>query len=508
MPDLIADILQSTPLRDLSAPGSLERPAKSKHIDDILAATPAAQPRPDATADQPTVPESPATLQVQMTQLSKGDRNVVMFPKGTPVPPLLEKTPTHTDAFGNVYAYDPDKIQPTDIDAAVASNRLPQILGDPKAGMGAPDKSLMQGPLMAVVSRTMDGTTVQSTATDQANMQAAVDAAKKITPRGGKVTVEPADNEIANREASNANNPSLGGQRPAAPAGGGSLPGQQPPLPQGNGPGIIPGLPGPGTGGPLGGQPQSDAGNPLPNTGRRVTGSADVQLVPEGVRQAQKLARSVPPGVQVFHAPNDRSTQSARIISPTAQPADWLEPWKLGAHEGKPLATERDAINDRILNQPDASPGVSPYSGEVGESFNQVRQRLIGGAQEQGAAMSPGAKALNITSGRALQIIDAWAKAGKPPDGSVDLAAMTKDAEFSKPGQLFRLDASGLRPITKISGPGQYFAQHGATQWNEKQVAPQTPPPASRRGVIQNAPAVTKPGAAFPPDLSAPGPIQ
>jgi len=135
--------------------------------------------------------------------------------------------------------------------------------------------------------------------------------------------------------------------------------------------------------------------------------------------------------------------------------------------EGQDLARERAAINERIAKRPDESPGVSPHSGEEGESFNQARARLIGGVRQQAAGMGPDDAALNITSGRALQIVDAWGKNGQPADGSVDTGEITAEkGEFSKPGQLFRLGAGGLEPVAEVKGPGQFFGQHGETEWN------------------------------------------
>jgi broad specificity phosphatase PhoE len=219
-------------------------------------------------------------------------------------------------------------------------------------------------------------------------------------------------------------------------------------------------------------QPVTSGSSPV----RRVTGSANVPLTDVGRQQAEDLHRRInAPGhlVKVFTAPNDRSVETGQIVSPGAQAADWLAPWKMGAHEGKPLDTERDAINDRIVNRPDEKPGVSPHSGEQGESFSEARSRLIGGLQRQSAELGPNDRALNVTSGRALQIIDAWAKAGKPGNGSVDTNEIVREREeFSKPGQLFRLGENGLEPVARIKEPGQYFAQHGETVWNRSQQAP------------------------------------
>ncbi len=209
-----------------------------------------------------------------------------------------------------------------------------------------------------------------------------------------------------------------------------------------------------------------------PSTGvRRVTGSADVALVPEGIADAEALKPRVSSAQIVLTADNQRSLETGKIVKPAKAsvfPVKWLNPWALGVHEGQPLESEREAINDRILANPASDPGVSPQTGVFGESFNEVRNRLIAGVQDLQQTMPDTIAALGITSGRALQVIDAWARAGQRPDHLVDTAAMTSDEEFSKPGDLFRLEQNGLKKVDRIKGPGLYFAQHGATEWNNQ----------------------------------------
>lgn len=204
---------------------------------------------------------------------------------------------------------------------------------------------------------------------------------------------------------------------------------------------------------------------------RRVTGSVDIPLTSRGETQARilgfKASRS---GVRVFAAPNIRSRETARRVTAKFSQAEWLRPWHLGEHEGKDLATERQAINDRIIKRPDEAPGKSPHSGEPGESFNTARHRIISGVQRQRDALPFHGTALNISSGRVLHIVHAWAAAGRPDDRSVDHKEITTErGEFSKPGQLFRLEPGGLRAVRNVDKPGQYFAQHGETAWNSKE---------------------------------------
>src|SRR5579872_6879142 len=175
---------------------------------------------------------------------------------------------------------------------------------------------------------------------------------------------------------------------------------------------------------------------------RRVTGSVDMPLTSRGENQARALAlRTKRKGLCVFAAPNKRSMETARRITSRPNEAPWLKPWYLGKHEGKDLAGERDAINERITKHPDESPGVSPTSGKEGESFNAARKRIITGVQRQKQAIGPSDRTLNISSGRVLHIVHAWAANGRPADGSIDEKEITSEhGEFSKPGELFRLE--------------------------------------------------------------------
>jgi broad specificity phosphatase PhoE len=204
---------------------------------------------------------------------------------------------------------------------------------------------------------------------------------------------------------------------------------------------------------------------------RRVTGSVDVPLTDEGRKQAYELRDRIGSDVAVFTAPNSRSRETGQIVNQDAQDAQWLRPWSLGRYEGMTLDAARELTNKLVLETPDQSPGVSRYSGKEGDSFNAVAGRLIAGTVAQRAMMKPGARVLNITSGRALHIIHAAARNGFQ---SVDKEELVGNSEgFSKPGHLFALGSSlGLYRIpdevdSVAAEPGQFFAQHGETDWNE-----------------------------------------
>jgi broad specificity phosphatase PhoE len=201
-------------------------------------------------------------------------------------------------------------------------------------------------------------------------------------------------------------------------------------------------------------------------TVRRVTGSVDVPLTDAGRKQAHELRQRIGTDVAVFTAPNMRSRETGRIINGDAQDAEWLRPWGLGRYEGMTLDSARQTTKRLIVDAPDESPGISRYSGKEGDTFNAVAARLIVGTVVQRAGMRPGARVLNITSGRALHIIHAAARRSFK---GIDKDELTENSDFSKPGDLFWLWHGGLLKLDNphVTGYGQYFAQHGETDWNE-----------------------------------------
>jgi hypothetical protein len=183
---------------------SAQQRAKTEPPTKVKSVSPAT-PNPP-TAALATTPEAPATIALQMQQmgthgepLRPDQRKVVMFPRGQGQPAELPPgvAVTH-DSFGNTYAYRPDLLTPGEIHTAAKNNTLPELLGGPQ-GMGAPDKTALQGNPVAVVARGPDGVEAQSTATDQASLPQTIEATRDVVPPGGTLGVEHPSGVVSER---------------------------------------------------------------------------------------------------------------------------------------------------------------------------------------------------------------------------------------------------------------------------------------------------------------------
>jgi hypothetical protein len=144
------------------------------------------------TAAIPTAPEHPATLNMQMQQLASGIRKVVMFPPNSQTPKRYPPGVAITsDGLGNTYAYNVSLIKKAAIHSAARKNRLPEILGSTRFGMGSPDKSQLPPDAPVVTAHSPEGVEVQSTATSPASLPYTIAATRAVTPPGGRVAIVP-----------------------------------------------------------------------------------------------------------------------------------------------------------------------------------------------------------------------------------------------------------------------------------------------------------------------------
>lgn len=161
-------------------------PVKPNRTDIVTSST----PNPPTSAN-PTVPEKPETLGIQMQQLGRGIRKAVMFPRSSPIPSAFpQNVGVVHDGLGNVFAYRRDLLNKSAIKSASRNNKLTEILGSSLLGYGAPDKQDLGPDSVTVAVHDPNGVEVQSTATDERHFPATMAAAKHLRPRGGRISLQ------------------------------------------------------------------------------------------------------------------------------------------------------------------------------------------------------------------------------------------------------------------------------------------------------------------------------
>jgi len=249
-----------------------------------------------------------------------------------------------------------------------------------------------------------------------------------------------------------------------------SQPGSVQPPVEDQRPAGLRGLPVETGGGPGSAQPEPPPpaqGADTAGSVRRVTGSADIPLSSQGEQQASELASKLSkPFDQVITGTDDRLVDTAKNFSdsPTQVPA--FDGWARGEDEGKPVDQVADKVSSLMLN-PDSKPeGVSPISGEPGQSFNQFKLPTLQNFDQVEKNLPPQGRALVVLTGGGLQIVDAWKKAGSPSDFQFDHAEMAKKPYWSATGQLFKSTDKGLQKVSDDAEPGVYLTEHAATSFN------------------------------------------
>jgi broad specificity phosphatase PhoE len=378
------------------------------------------------TADQATMPEKQETMQAQMGQLVSGIRKAVMFARGTNVLPRPKGMKSYQDGAGNTYIYNPQLISQPQIDDAISSNKLPSILGPADGGMGVPDKTKLAGPRAAVVGRGPDGQTTQSTLADVGNVDGAVAQTAKVTPVGGKVSVEHPAKEIAARTK-----------------------------------------------------------EPSFTSGERIRGSIDAPLDEEGLKQADYLGQRIAAkgGVhRIIAGDLTRTQQTAAGIKKYNPQAGVtvtraLEPWPTGALEGQPAEDVLPELRRLVYQSPAEVPrGMSPESTRSPQSFNRVKERILNEVARRHAERkrtAPNETWLLQTHKTALRLIQAWVAKGAKPNLDID-----KDVYFrgdsDKPGSYLTIDLDTPRVLRgdlendDQLGPNLLIARHGETALNTK----------------------------------------
>ena len=187
----------------------------------------------------------------------------------------------------------------------------------------------------------------------------------------------------------------------------------------------------------------------LENPDRRVTGSSNPPLGTPRVRRNLPRWLNARPvsSTAVEASPMERAQGSGRLVSaanPEAQAVTnpGLGPWKLGEHEGQPVETQvdRDQRSD-----PECAGSGSAGSRRVVDSARRIGPRVRRSSDWRSPDHAgPHAARRKRSQDRArpeiLRLIDSWLKNGAPDDRSIDVGEMTKDCDWSEPGQLFRVE--------------------------------------------------------------------
>lgn len=156
----------------------------------------------------------------------------------------------------------------------------------------------------------------------------------------------------------------------------------------------------------------------------------DAQLNEKGQAQAAKLGENIQampederPQV-IYSSTLGRSTEMANTgAAPSGipvVPAEWAKAPAIGDLTNTPEKTGHPIIEDFARNKPD-----EPIGGPTGESFNNYKNRFLSGV-EQAEADNPGARIAVSTHSWGEKLLEAWYKAGRPADHSIDLDEMFK----------------------------------------------------------------------------------
>ena len=220
----------------------------------------------------------------------------------------------------------------------------------------------------------------------------------------------------------------------------------------------------------------------------RVRGSADVPLNQEGLRAAHEVGQKLAAkgGLDaLLTSPLSRARNSAVAISKYSntplQTTDKLMPWKLGMFEGEPVDGVKHLVAKLANDHPnDKAPGKSAVSSADGESFNDFKQRYLGGLLAplmEAHAQSPTSKIGLMTHLRDVLSAKSWIEHGARKDLAFDHHDVNYEAKTSpeeQPSSVFRIHPEGGKwkfEDVKMDDPtpleaGIYLIRHGKTDWN------------------------------------------
>ena len=207
----------------------------------------------------------------------------------------------------------------------------------------------------------------------------------------------------------------------------------------------------------------------------RFRGSWNVPLTEKGVADAIKVGKATE-GVwdTIYHSNLGRTTRTAKCVqqfSPDAQliSTPKLRPMHLGWIESREVTTQRiKDMNKTIRESPNKPlPGISPKSGEPGESLNQFKKRVLTFVKKVESQMDSREHVLLVTHYRDIQLIKSFLEVGEPDDLGIDVEMLLKHGS-QKPGDLFWFDLKKreLDHVEHADEKGLYIMRHGETAAN------------------------------------------
>lgn len=221
----------------------------------------------------------------------------------------------------------------------------------------------------------------------------------------------------------------------------------------------------------------------------RIRGSADLPLNDKGLQQVHDRGQQIAAkgGMDILvSSPLQRARNTAVAISKASggTPVHVDEramPWGLGMFEGEPVDDVKRYIAKMANDHPNEKvPGRSVYSTRDGESFNDFKQRWIGGLLAplmEAHAQDPQSKVGIVTHLRDILAAKAWIDNGARRDLTFDhhdINYEAKTAKEEKPSSVFAVRPEGDKwtfndedmESPEQFKPGIYFIRHGETDWN------------------------------------------
>jgi broad specificity phosphatase PhoE len=193
----------------------------------------------------------------------------------------------------------------------------------------------------------------------------------------------------------------------------------------------------------------------------RIRGWTDVPLADSGRKEAQAAALKLKAkGVNAIVASDlSRARETAAIIGKIlgVKPAvsRGLRPWNLGTFAGTSTKQALPEIAAYVRDKPDEAV-------PEGESFNAFKERAFAGLADAIEA-NPGKVLVIVTHHRNERLYEAWEKAGRPEDLSIDLPTFLSKGD--PPGGIKELavgDVEQWEPGgSSMASPGTTISPNG-----------------------------------------------